>query len=122
MPAPGQLSFLVEVRDRTGAGQVVETSLLRTSAWTIGCDVSVALVDGLQPNKRARDDAFGPMNTRFRCADGWINLAAFNQPNEADLVDALRIGCPQLLSLVAELDGRVVGHILFSPVTLPPSV
>lgn len=69
----------LRVRDRTGVGQVVETSLLRTSAWTIGCDVSVALVDGLQPNKRARDDAFGPMNTRFRCADGWVNLAAFNQ-------------------------------------------
>jgi putative acetyltransferase len=48
-----------------------------------------------------------------------INIAAFEQPDEADLVDALRAGCPELLSLVAELDGRVVGHILFSPVTLP---
>jgi len=48
-----------------------------------------------------------------------INIAAFEQPDEADLVDALRTGCPEVLSLVAELDGRVVGHILFSPVTLP---
>jgi putative acetyltransferase len=48
-----------------------------------------------------------------------INVAAFEQPDEADLVDALRAGCPEVLSLVAELDGRVVGHILFSPVTLP---
>ena len=48
-----------------------------------------------------------------------INIAAFEQPDEADLIDALRAGCPQVLSLVAELDGRVVGHILFSPVTLP---
>jgi putative acetyltransferase len=47
-----------------------------------------------------------------------INIAAFDQPDEADLVDALRTGCPEVLSLVAELDGRVVGHILFSPVTL----
>jgi len=48
-----------------------------------------------------------------------INIAAFDRPDEADLVDALRTGCPEALSLVAELDGRVVGHILFSPVTLP---
>jgi len=48
-----------------------------------------------------------------------INIAAFEQPDEADLVDALRAGCPEVVSLVAELDGRVVGHILFSPVTLP---
>jgi putative acetyltransferase len=48
-----------------------------------------------------------------------INIAAFEQPDEADLVDALRARCPEVVSLVAELDGRVVGHILFSPVTLP---
>jgi putative acetyltransferase len=48
-----------------------------------------------------------------------INIAAFDRPDEADLVDALRANCPEIVSLVAELDGRVVGHILFSPVTLP---
>ena len=48
-----------------------------------------------------------------------INIAAFEQPDEADLVEALRANCPEVVSLVAELDGRVVGHILFSPVTLP---
>ena len=70
----------LRVRDRTGEGQVVETALLRTAAWTIGCDMAVALVDHLQPNKRARDDAFSPLNTRFRCGDGrWVNLAAFDQ-------------------------------------------
>jgi hypothetical protein len=41
-----------------------------------------------------------------------INIAASEQPDEADLVDALRSGCPEVVSLVAELDGRVVGHIL----------
>jgi putative acetyltransferase len=48
-----------------------------------------------------------------------INIAAFDRSDEADLVDALRAGCPEVVSLVAELDGRVVGHILFSPVTVP---
>jgi crotonobetainyl-CoA:carnitine CoA-transferase CaiB-like acyl-CoA transferase len=65
----------LRVRDRTGEGQVVETALLRTAAWTIGSDVSVALVDGHQPSRRARDHAISPMNTRYRCGDGrWINL------------------------------------------------
>ncbi|QGG96859.1 CaiB/BaiF CoA transferase family protein [Actinomarinicola tropica] len=79
----------LRVRDRTGEGQVVETALMRTAAWTIGCDVAVALVDGQQPNKRARDDAFSPMNTRFRCADGWINLSTFNQGLWSRFCDAV---------------------------------
>ncbi|MFP4513568.1 MAG: CaiB/BaiF CoA transferase family protein [Acidimicrobiales bacterium] len=71
----------LRVRDRTGEGQVVETALMRSAAWTIGCDVSVALVDGLHPNRRARNQAISPLMTRFCCADGvWVNLAAFD-PN-----------------------------------------
>jgi putative acetyltransferase len=47
-----------------------------------------------------------------------INLAAFEGGPEADLVDALRSSCPDHLSLVAEEGGRVVGHILFTPVVV----
>jgi putative acetyltransferase len=47
-----------------------------------------------------------------------INERAFEQPNEADLVDALRDNNAVTLSLVAELDGDVVGHILFSPMVV----
>ena len=43
-----------------------------------------------------------------------IHLAAFDGPDEADLVDALGDGGHVLASLVAEIDGQVVGHILFS--------
>lgn len=47
-----------------------------------------------------------------------VNLSAFETTTEADLVDALREQARPIVSLVAE-DGRaVVGHILFSPVTL----
>lgn len=70
----------LRVRDRTGEGQVVETALLRTAAWTIGCDMAAALVDRTQPTKRARNEAISPMNTRYRCGDGtWINLSTFDQ-------------------------------------------
>ncbi len=43
---------------------------------------------------------------------------AFGRPAEADLVDALRRNGKATLSLVAEEGSRVVGHILFSPVTV----
>ncbi len=40
---------------------------------------------------------------------------AFGRPNEADPVDALRRNENTILSLVAMLNERIVGHILFSP-------
>jgi putative acetyltransferase len=43
-----------------------------------------------------------------------VNRLAFGQDEEADLVDQLRSGGYARLSLVAEDDGAVVGHILFS--------
>jgi putative acetyltransferase len=43
---------------------------------------------------------------------------AFGHAGEADLVDALREEAHPYISLVALLDGSVVGHIFFSPVTI----
>jgi len=45
-----------------------------------------------------------------------INEAAFGGSAEADIVDALRLACPDVLSLVALSDETLVGHIVFSPV------
>jgi putative acetyltransferase len=47
-----------------------------------------------------------------------VNQRAFGRPDEADLVDALRVAGAALLSLVAEQEGELVGHILFSPATV----
>ncbi|HUU46152.1 MAG TPA: N-acetyltransferase [Acidobacteriota bacterium] len=47
-----------------------------------------------------------------------VNNEAFGQPNEADLVEALRTRGALTLSLVAERDGIIVGHILFTPATI----
>jgi putative acetyltransferase len=49
------------------------------------------------------------------------NELAFGETLEARLVDTLR-GCDGYLSLVATIDNRVVGHILFTPVTIEPAV
>ena len=46
-------------------------------------------------------------------------IAAFGQAAEADLVDALRLSGDAVISLVAEDDGEIVGHILFSKLQVP---
>jgi putative acetyltransferase len=43
-----------------------------------------------------------------------VNEAAFGRPDEADLIDNLRTEGAVLISLVAEIDSQIVGHILFS--------
>ena len=50
-----------------------------------------------------------------------VNERAFEQTEEANLVDALRTNGKASISFVTENDGQIVGHILFSPVTLEPA-
>ncbi|HKZ56994.1 MAG TPA: N-acetyltransferase [Thermodesulfovibrionales bacterium] len=47
-----------------------------------------------------------------------LNELAFGQPQEANIIDKLRINCDNLLSLVAIENEKVVGYILFSPVEI----
>lgn len=47
-----------------------------------------------------------------------VNASAFETPAEANLVDILRREAYPSVSLVAEENGAIIGHILFSPVSL----
>lgn len=47
-----------------------------------------------------------------------VNRLAFGQDVEGSIVDTLRSKGAVLLSLVATVEGRVVGHILYSPITV----
>ena len=47
-----------------------------------------------------------------------VNTSAFSTPVEANLVDSLRGQARPIVLLVAVDKGRVVGHIMFSPVAL----
>ena len=47
-----------------------------------------------------------------------INSQTFETEGEAKLVNALRNAKIDLIALVAELSGKAVGHILFSPVSI----
>jgi len=50
-----------------------------------------------------------------------INDLAFGQEQESKIIDSLRKNCNNLLSIVGVDDGKVVGHIMFSPVIIDAS-
>jgi len=54
-----------------------------------------------------------------RAAVRAVNEVAFGRNNEADLVESLHRDGAAVVALVAELAGRVIGHILFSSVEVP---
>lgn len=59
--------------DRTGRGQVVETSLFETAVWTQASDFGVTAVDGAPVRHRARDQQISATANRFPCGDGnWL--------------------------------------------------
>ncbi len=47
-----------------------------------------------------------------------VNVRAFGRNEEADIVNVVRDAYPEHVSLVAEQDGRIVGHALYSPATI----
>lgn len=47
-----------------------------------------------------------------------VNDRAFGQQQEGNIIDALRSNGAALLSLVATVNGRVVGHVLYSPASI----
>ena len=67
----------------------------------------------MQPETTIRAEQPGDRDAIFT-----LNAAAFDTDAEARLVDVLRERMPVYLSLVAEQEGTLVGHILFTPVTL----
>lgn len=44
-----------------------------------------------------------------------VNERAFGQPEEGRIVNKIRRSCREIVSLVAVLDDKIVGHIFFSP-------
>lgn len=59
-----------------------------------------------------------PETSRDTAAIRAVIESAFAGTSEADLVDLLRRDAKPFVSLVAEEEGRIVGHICFSPVTI----
>ena len=74
----GAILAAIRQVDRTGEGQVVETSLYEAAVWTLASDYAVTLVDQHPVRKRSREEELSPMLNRYPCGDGrWI---VFNMP------------------------------------------
>ncbi len=53
-----------------------------------------------------------------RLTDEAFRTVAYSNQKEGEIVDALRAAKALTLSLVAEEDGRILGHVAFSPVQI----
>jgi putative acetyltransferase len=65
---------------------------------------------------RSETDADGSAITEVTVAA--FRTLAISQHTEQFIIEALRAAKALTVSLVAEMDGRVIGHIAFSPVTI----
>lgn len=75
LAAAGGVSAALFHRTRTGAGQVVSTSLLRNGAYQLGWDHNVNLRTGAETVPQTRKDPPNPLINGYRCGDGrWVWL------------------------------------------------
>ena len=65
----------LRLAERSGEGQVVETSLYETAVWTQASDFCVTAMDRAPVRRRARKEQLTPMTNRYPCKDGhWVVL------------------------------------------------
>lgn len=71
----GAIMAALRVAERTGEGQVVETSLYESAIWTQATDFGTTAVDRAPVRRRARHQQLTPAANRYPCGDGkWIVL------------------------------------------------
>lgn len=66
----GAVMVGLRMRDQTGENQTVETSLMHTGAWTVGADMSDALVNGKQPKLRSRTEQINAIHSSYQDGEG----------------------------------------------------
>lgn len=101
----GAILAALRVAERTGEGQVVETSLYETAIWTQATDFGVTAVDGAPVRRRARDQQLTPAANRYPCGDGkWIVLNTLGPDGFEKLARA--VGKPEWLEEPRFKDGK----------------
>ena len=69
----GSILAALRLAERSGEGQVVETSLYETAVWTQASDYAVTAVDLAPVRRRARKQMLAITANRFPCGDGkWV--------------------------------------------------
>ena len=67
------------VRERTGRGQKVSTSLLNMGLWVVGGDLSRSLYARQHPFQWNREESPNPLQNTYQTRDGrWINVVSPN--------------------------------------------
>lgn len=92
----GAIVSALRLVDRTGEGQVVESSLYETAVWTQATDFAVTVMDRKPVNPRERERQVQATRNRYRCSDGrWV---VFNIPDESAWPGFCEtIGAPDIL-------------------------
>ncbi|MEE4361134.1 MAG: CoA transferase [Pseudomonadales bacterium] len=71
----------LRLAERTGEGQIVETSLFETAVWTQATDFAITAVDRAPVRRRTRHEQISATSNRYPCGDGkWIVI---NMPEPA---------------------------------------
>lgn len=71
----GAIVAALRVAERTGEGQVVETSLYESAIWSQATDFGTTAVDRAPVRRRSRHQQLTPAANRYPCGDGkWIVL------------------------------------------------
>ena len=80
-------------REKTGQGQLVEASLMRTGTYMLGWDHNVTATSGEDVVVRSRDEQPNPLINCYRCADGkWLwMLGLEGERHWPQVVDALEV-------------------------------
>lgn len=74
----GSIMAALRVAEKTGEGQVVETSLYEAAVWSQATDYAVTAIDHAPVRQRSREQLFLPTANRYPCGDGkWV---VFNMP------------------------------------------
>jgi crotonobetainyl-CoA:carnitine CoA-transferase CaiB-like acyl-CoA transferase len=80
----GILAALLE-REGSGAGRLVEVSLLRTGIYSVSSELAIQQRLGRVASNRERHRALNPLNNFFRAADGnWVCILARHGPANTD--------------------------------------
>ena len=71
----GSILAALRLAEKSGEGQVVETSLYETAVWTQASDYAVTAVDHAPVRRRARKEMLAITANRFPCGDDkWVVL------------------------------------------------
>lgn len=85
----GAILGALRMAERTGDGQVVETSLYETAVWTQATDYAITAQDRAQLRPRSRENMIIATANRYPCGDGkWVVL---NMPEEAQWVNLCQL-------------------------------